>query len=696
MQNIDLKTPMDFDRGNYNRILSLRHLFLIILLFPLFFIILSSNINALSLNDSSLVFYVSFDDNLNDIKHGAIATDDGTNDLAGIIGKGRGFVAGDTDKITYPDSSYLDIGNQSFTICSWVFIHNSIAGTAAWITKSAVWNTDVDYAIVSYHGATAEHWEKQEFTRGDGIADNFKTTNAITKNAWHYVCLVYNYVLTASSNASFYVDGSFSNSDLTFRTGKNNSALLNFGYDGTGAWTYGSLDEVGIWKRALSSTDITYLYNSGYGCNPVTNDTQCNTNIIITPTLTLSSNLIANTQSNSNPYIFYFNGTTEYTPQTNFNCSLRLNNTINQTKNLLNLAVNQNFTLLTNNWERTYTFNVSCRNNNATGSFERPNITIDTIPPNLLFSADIVNNSVYDDVDAIIETLDFDVTVTDTNLYAYNRTITNVVTGANISQFFIENINKSSYTDVVTQNIDFGGDTELKILVEAWDSHTTNALKYKAKQILGTIWYNGVAFYCDDHKSIKFNQKIDKITVDVKFNKNSGTCYAVGNWQKIDNSQYPNHYIDFKRKVWIDEYDAIVTLDKGKLILNYDKSEITTQSIGDLNYNSAVYYVNVSYTSTALMTAEALENINTQISLIKDEAKTFNNTLIFIISVVLFIILKLGYFVKYTNDGIQEDFSIKVVVTILFLICMFLYSGILRYASIVFLLFMFTELLTTK
>jgi hypothetical protein len=100
----------------------------------------------------------------------------------------------------------------------------------------------------------------------NNIVPNIFTTASVSDNLWHHIALVYDQTLTGF--AAIYVDGTLniSNANVaawTWTPGAN----LQFGrdtlYDG-GYWrTYnGALDDVRIYSRALTSTEINSIYTS--------------------------------------------------------------------------------------------------------------------------------------------------------------------------------------------------------------------------------------------------------------------------------------------------------------------------------------------------------------------------------------------------------------------------------------------------
>ncbi|HNV61388.1 MAG TPA: LamG domain-containing protein [Candidatus Cloacimonas acidaminovorans] len=94
---------------------------------------------------------------------------------------------------------------------------------------------------------------------------DYRTSLTLTQNAWNHFAITWN-----DSSISLYVNGSLDNSVTKAKDGSiaqtNTSRILRLGAETASSNFYdGSMDEVGIWSRALTSTEITELYNSGNG-----------------------------------------------------------------------------------------------------------------------------------------------------------------------------------------------------------------------------------------------------------------------------------------------------------------------------------------------------------------------------------------------------------------------------------------------
>lgn len=91
------------------------------------------------------------------------------------------------------------------------------------------------------------------------------SASKITDGLWHHVAFTYN-GSSSASGINFYVDGMLSNGPTTYNN--LSSTILNnvtptLGTYTTGvSWLKGSVDDVRIYNRALSGSEITQLYNT--------------------------------------------------------------------------------------------------------------------------------------------------------------------------------------------------------------------------------------------------------------------------------------------------------------------------------------------------------------------------------------------------------------------------------------------------
>lgn len=200
----------------------------------------------------------------------------GSNDLtdnntvlyaAGIQGNASDHEASLTEYLSIADAAQtgLDITGD-ITIVAW--INRESDGSYALIGKSNFGQgaSGRAYAILlDTVGGTAH----LDVNISNGSSDVWKSTAAtLNTGTWYHIGMVY----TASAGSvQFYVNGAAQGSALTgLPTSIGNDAnplVIGGAFDGA-SMSYkfdGLIDEVGIWSRTLSSTEIGELYNSGSG-----------------------------------------------------------------------------------------------------------------------------------------------------------------------------------------------------------------------------------------------------------------------------------------------------------------------------------------------------------------------------------------------------------------------------------------------
>jgi hypothetical protein len=181
--------------------------------------------------------------------------------VAGIIGNAAFFVAADSRYLSHVDSADLSTGNIDFTIAGW-FKATSL---------------DVDSTLASQWLATGNQrsWRlwfhsaigKMEFeVSDDGVTASAAVASSFglpSTNVWHFIAGWHdsvNNTINISINNGLpttlsYALGTF-DSTGTFDLGARGA--------GTNPWD-GALDAFGFWKKVLTGSELTELYNLGNG-----------------------------------------------------------------------------------------------------------------------------------------------------------------------------------------------------------------------------------------------------------------------------------------------------------------------------------------------------------------------------------------------------------------------------------------------
>jgi len=225
----------------------------------------SSNLLTSSLRNG-LIGYWPFCGNANDasgnsnngITSGTILTTDRFN------GTSRAFYFSGSSYITVPDNAILRPSNM--TVSAWVKMEPSAPQGAFIVSK--VKTGDVSSGLFNM-----QIWDQNRFVSAFHNAGNCNAGDA----NWQFINLITSNILnrwvnivTTYSNDSIrtYLNGQFYNSVVSNRTNLDNciGSTLNIGkwWDGDPRFFVGKIDDIMMWNRALSQSEISQLYTPAY------------------------------------------------------------------------------------------------------------------------------------------------------------------------------------------------------------------------------------------------------------------------------------------------------------------------------------------------------------------------------------------------------------------------------------------------
>ena len=183
----------------------------------------------------------------------------GVGSAAGVISNARDFESSDSDYFDHADSTDLSAGDIDFTFAAWVKLESDAASMT--VLAKGDWNANGEYSFRwnSYTWAF-------EVCSGSGFAGyTLLTEHTIdyVTGAWYYVVFWHdsvNNLIGISANNATPVTTSYSGGVY------DGSGAFNLGRQlGNGRHMDGLIDEVGFWKRVLTSQERTDLYSSGAG-----------------------------------------------------------------------------------------------------------------------------------------------------------------------------------------------------------------------------------------------------------------------------------------------------------------------------------------------------------------------------------------------------------------------------------------------
>ena len=288
-------------------------------------------LGAISGAGSNLIAHYSFDEG-----SGTIAGDTSGNNQFGTLVNGATWTAGKVggaiqldgvdDYVSLPTDTIFDFGtDQDFSISAWFKTSKRGGTNAVWpfsiVSKGfAITETKVMMAIIDYR-------DNHNFVAGilgpSSAGDIYPSWGLVMDERWHHSVLS----VDRNGNASLYVDGVLQGSrgatnhiDLStpgtaFRIGAAHQA----GYPQVAGHFPGLIDQVMIYRQALSASDVAELYNGGAGKSIIAAADTTPPNISNVSTSRLATTATINWRTNEPA-----DGQIEYGPTTSYGMTTAL------------------------------------------------------------------------------------------------------------------------------------------------------------------------------------------------------------------------------------------------------------------------------------------------------------------------------------------------------------------------------------
>lgn len=183
------------------------------------------------------------------------------------------FTETNSEFLSIADNADLSVGNVDFTIACWVFLTTTPTVNGNNYNVVAKRGAALEYRLVITDGLDQACWET---SGGFVIATSF---GGLSANTWHFIVVwhdsvadtvniqVNNGTIDSSANTTGILDGT-----AQFRLGKDEKAGAEF--------MNGRIDQVGVWKRVLTASERTELYNSGNGIHSSILSSDLQTNLV--------------------------------------------------------------------------------------------------------------------------------------------------------------------------------------------------------------------------------------------------------------------------------------------------------------------------------------------------------------------------------------------------------------------------------
>ncbi len=216
--------------------------------------VLNSTPSTYLVGNTGMVAYYKLDSNSNDAAGSTNGSDTNITYSSGNgkLNNGAGFNGTNS---TVALGTGLNLAGGGMTIAGWVYINTNSLYQEAILNKRDVGGT-MQYQFYVENSAA-----KLAFYTGT----QYNSTSAVGSNGWHHVAVTLSN--SSNGNLTFYIDGVQSGTASSVNLGSGTSARVAIGSQGSADYDFfhGAIDELGVWSRTLSSTEIANLYNSGSG-----------------------------------------------------------------------------------------------------------------------------------------------------------------------------------------------------------------------------------------------------------------------------------------------------------------------------------------------------------------------------------------------------------------------------------------------
>jgi hypothetical protein len=158
---------------------------------------------------------------------------------------------GGNQYLIIPSNSSLQIGGKSFSISGWInpsVLSNTIVSKVSYGILE--WEIEfIDGVLIVLLGNGGSSW-----------TTSFNSSVRLSANQWTFFCVTFN-----GSTANIYINGSTSSGSTNASITTSGSGTFQIASNPYGGWYTGSVSGVGFWNTALSTGQITALYNAGNG-----------------------------------------------------------------------------------------------------------------------------------------------------------------------------------------------------------------------------------------------------------------------------------------------------------------------------------------------------------------------------------------------------------------------------------------------
>lgn len=180
-------------------------------------------------------------------------------DSTGIINQGADFGTNNTNKRLEAVTDF-GVGSSNVSISMWIKINTQLTSGATTILAALRTSTTGLLYSVRYYNVAGTNYVRFYRTKL-GVVDTYiDYAYTLSTSAFTHIVLTYD-----GTNITGYINGTSIGTLAASGTGTASTVLFNLGSYTTVQYSSSVIDETAVWTKALISTEVTSLYNSGAG-----------------------------------------------------------------------------------------------------------------------------------------------------------------------------------------------------------------------------------------------------------------------------------------------------------------------------------------------------------------------------------------------------------------------------------------------
>jgi phosphodiesterase/alkaline phosphatase D-like protein len=184
----------------------------------------------------------------------------GVGQAVGKLGNAALFVSANSQYLSIGDNASLRSGsNVSFTISAWVYLTSKSAAVDMIMAKED--STGVgEYGL--YYSSGSDRFKFAVYSSGNPTV-LANSLGSVSLNTWYFIVATHD---GSAHTNTIRINDAYQDSIAAADAASDTAATFNIGYfPKFNYYSDSRIDSVGFWKRVLTPTEITELYNSGNG-----------------------------------------------------------------------------------------------------------------------------------------------------------------------------------------------------------------------------------------------------------------------------------------------------------------------------------------------------------------------------------------------------------------------------------------------